>query len=156
MSYRYRLNVADTLIELTGALNTKQALLAQAVVPITCGRKFESRLGQTLCMVDIHTIVLIDNKNVHCSAAHCPKSNLNLCINTENVTVGADATVYVWFLCRIYVNKPLHLFHPWPDPRFYAKILIICWNSVHTCRKNQQFWVQLLTSSACIFLCCKI
>ena len=31
-----------------------------------------------------------------------PEINLNLCIKTRRVTVGADATVYVWFLCQIY------------------------------------------------------
>ena len=29
---------------------------------------------------------------------HCPKNNMNLGIKTEPVTVGADTTVYVWFL----------------------------------------------------------
>ena len=30
---------------------------------------------------------------------HCPKNNLTLRIKTSPVMVGADATVYVWFLC---------------------------------------------------------
>ena len=33
---------------------------------------------------------------------HCPKNNLNLGIKTKPVTVGKDATVYVWFLHQIY------------------------------------------------------
>ena len=32
---------------------------------------------------------------------HCPKNNLTLRIKTEPVTVGANATVYIWFLCQI-------------------------------------------------------
>ena len=34
-----------------------------------------------------------------------PQNNLKLCIKTEHITVGADATVYVWFLCQIYLNE---------------------------------------------------
>ena len=33
------------------------------------------------------------------------KNNLNVRLQTEHVTVGADATVYVWFLCQIHVSK---------------------------------------------------
>ena len=36
---------------------------------------------------------------------HCPKNILNLGIETEPVTVGADATIYVWFLGQIYGPK---------------------------------------------------
>ena len=36
------------------------------------------------------------------STQHCPKNNLTLRIKTEPVTVGANATVYIWFLCQIY------------------------------------------------------
>ena len=36
---------------------------------------------------------------------HCPKNNLNLRIETKPLTAGADATVYVRFLCRIYLHK---------------------------------------------------
>ena len=36
---------------------------------------------------------------------HCPKNILNLLLKTEPVSVGADATVYVWFLGQIYVCK---------------------------------------------------
>ena len=32
---------------------------------------------------------------------HCPKNILNLGIETEPVTVGADATIYVWFMGQI-------------------------------------------------------
>ena len=35
----------------------------------------------------------------------CHKNNLNLCVQNEPVTVGADATVYVWFLGQICVSK---------------------------------------------------
>ena len=31
---------------------------------------------------------------------HCPKINLHLRIKAEPVTVGPDATLYVWFLCQ--------------------------------------------------------
>ena len=34
-------------------------------------------------------------------------SNSNIGIKTEPVAVGADATVYVWFLGQIYVHRPL-------------------------------------------------
>ena len=34
-----------------------------------------------------------------------PEINLNLRIKTRRVTVGADATVYVWFLCQIYCDQ---------------------------------------------------
>ena len=47
---------------------------------------------------------------------HCPKNILNLGIETEPVTVGADATIYVWFLGQIYGPKYpgyiLYLLHP--------------------------------------------
>ena len=36
---------------------------------------------------------------------HCPNNNLKLCIKTEPVTAGADATVYVWILGQIHVYK---------------------------------------------------
>ena len=36
---------------------------------------------------------------------HFSKNNLNMHIKTEPVTVGADATVYVWFLCKIFVSN---------------------------------------------------
>ena len=29
------------------------------------------------------------------------KNNLKLCVKTEPVTIGSDATVHVWFLCQI-------------------------------------------------------
>ena len=32
-------------------------------------------------------------------------TNLHLCIKTEPVTVGTDATVYVWFLVQIHICK---------------------------------------------------
>ena len=32
---------------------------------------------------------------------HCPKNSLNLLNKAEPVTMGADATVYVWFLCQM-------------------------------------------------------
>ena len=32
---------------------------------------------------------------------HCPKNYLNLCIQTEPITVGTDATVKVMFLGQI-------------------------------------------------------
>ena len=40
----------------------------------------------------------------------CPKINLNLRIKTEPITVGADETVYVWFL--IHVLKAVHPLQP--------------------------------------------
>ena len=47
---------------------------------------------------------------------HCPKNNLKSCMKTEPLTVGAEATVYVWFLSQIFVKKPrripLHLLQP--------------------------------------------
>ena len=45
-----------------------------------------------------------------CIAKQCPKNNLNLCVKTEPVTAGADATVNVWFLGQIYVNKKPHIY----------------------------------------------
>ena len=36
---------------------------------------------------------------------HCPKLKLILHIKTEPVLVGEDATVYIWFLGQINVNK---------------------------------------------------
>ena len=37
------------------------------------------------------------------SLLHCPNNNLNLCTKTVSVRVGADTTVYVWFLGQIFV-----------------------------------------------------
>ena len=51
-------------------------------------------------------------RRIDCSFLQSGKrgqDNLNLCIKTESVTVRADAipvySVYVWFLCPIYVHK---------------------------------------------------
>ena len=41
---------------------------------------------------------------------HCPKNNLNICLQTEPVTVGAEATEYVWLL-SIYI---------WPRNQTFA------------------------------------
>ena len=60
----------------------------------------------------------------------CHKNNLNLCVQNEPVTVGADATVYVWFLGQICVSKsqtyciPLH-------PLFVCGDSDYVWDSVH-------------------------
>ena len=35
---------------------------------------------------------------------HCPYYNLNFCIKTETVTVGADATGYVCFFSLLYIQ----------------------------------------------------
>ena len=51
---------------------------------------------------------------------HCPKNNLNLCIKTESIEVGGDATVKVRFLgqiliyCRICKKKSDVLTHQCP------------------------------------------
>ena len=44
---------------------------------------------------------------------HNAKNNLKLCMKTEPVTVGADATVYVWFLGQIFSMwaKPGHVYY---------------------------------------------
>ena len=43
----------------------------------------------------------LKNKSVlYCTAL---KNNQNICIKTVSVVVGADATVYVLFLCKIYL-----------------------------------------------------
>ena len=34
---------------------------------------------------------------------HCPKTNLNLCVRTEPVMVGADATVYIYNLVLVQI-----------------------------------------------------
>ena len=34
---------------------------------------------------------------------HCAKNNLSLCIKTQPVRVGADATVYVWLLFKYHI-----------------------------------------------------
>ena len=52
-----------------------------------------------------------------CIAKQCPKNNLNLCVKTEPVTAGADATVNVWFLGQIYVNKKPDIRKQKPDIR---------------------------------------
>ena len=36
---------------------------------------------------------------------YCPKKHTNFFIKTKPITVGADATVYVWFLSQIQVFK---------------------------------------------------
>ena len=40
---------------------------------------------------------------------HSPKIDLILCIKTEPVTVGADATRYVCILGQIFKNKAVHI-----------------------------------------------
>ena len=58
---------------------------------------------------------------------HCPYYNLNFCIQTETVTVGADATEYVFFLASYtYKQKPLHQIKPWQARFFGRKFRILC------------------------------
>ena len=42
---------------------------------------------------------------------HRVKNNLNLRMKAEPVAVGADATIYVWFLSQIYVVKYMQYLH---------------------------------------------
>ena len=46
--------------------------------------------------IRIHIIV------VQYTLLHCPINNLNISIKMEPVTVGADVSVYVWFLGQTY------------------------------------------------------
>ena len=49
-----------------------------------------------------------NNKFVKVSPSTSPENNLKLSIKTEPVTVGADATEYVWFLSHISLWLRLH------------------------------------------------
>ena len=50
------------------------------------------------CLHNTEALCLFRNK-----PAHCTKNNLNLCIKTEVVPGGADATVYSVYFCPAFV-----------------------------------------------------
>ena len=64
------------------------------------------------------------------------------CIKIEPVTVGADATVYVWFLDQIYVDKAVQTalppLQPWLAIGFSAAITDYFWDSVQISRTLKQ------------------
>ena len=72
---------------------------------------------------------------------HCPKNNLNLCIKTESIKVGGDATVKVRFLgqiliyCRICKKKVRCINPPVPTKnknfRFHRLKLSPEYSTVH-------------------------
>ena len=60
------------------------------------------KTSSELLMLKISNMLFNFVFNSVCSSyiriAHCPKYYLNLCIKTMPVKVGAEATVYEWFL----------------------------------------------------------
>ena len=82
----------------------------------------------------MHTILLlvyhgtvfveVDSRGYNLSPKY---STVYLCIKTESVTVGADSTVYVWFLCQILYMLYRFICSSRDRLGFYVKIQIIFW-----------------------------
>ena len=70
--------------------------------------QWELSLYNLFCFVNYCTILYVNYSTyINCSlfkqssnsgTPHCPKNNLNLCLKTEPVTVGADATLHMWLV----------------------------------------------------------
>ena len=58
--------------------------------------------------IDNRKLVFLDLMMTNLVELHTVPNNLNLRLKTKPVTVGKDATVYVWFLYQMFANKAGH------------------------------------------------